>query len=154
MTKKTIKNFKYLVVQTDYTDRLIEMIAYIQEQIRSIRDAECECKEQFICSSCYDPILYIRHTNYTFFENGKCKKKKLMYNVSTHTDLINYVKAKVDTKCTMDYIVFRSNYVLDAMGIVNILIKLKYCGMFDIDTMEQITMIDDILMLSFGTESG
>lgn len=50
-------NFKYLVVDTGYTSRLIESICDIEEEIKEELDYLCDNEDN--CPHCQDYILYI-----------------------------------------------------------------------------------------------
>ena len=160
-------NFKYLVVYTGYTARLIEGGACmkIEEEIKERLDAQCEKtydKEsggylEVDCDHCKDRILYIR---------DKIWGKKEFHDVwgegmkviSGSTEEIKHIKDSLidldEEKYGRGMIAFRCSCVMDATSIIDVLMKQNYCAFFKWTEMGEIVISDDVLVFTFGCESG
>lgn len=140
MSRVKIEGFKYLVVDTGYTDRLISKVNKIEKKIAEEIE-ECEDSENCLANK----ILYIDSRIH-----GQCPHE------IGNKDEISYVSQSL-IQCgvyedLMGIIVVKCDDITKAFLIIDILKKQKYCRIFNIVNMELIN--NKILMIRYDCESG
>ena len=125
-----ISNFKYLVVKTGYTGRLVKKLAELKELLTEHLEDD-------------DPILYIEDS---IWGGG-------LFTVTEKQEEIDRIQ-KVYPNVS-GVIVLRCESLVRAMGAVEILMGQRYCAFFSFGTLYQMELIDEeILVMSFDCESG
>jgi hypothetical protein len=135
-------NFKYLVVDTGYTSRLIKSICDIEEEIKGELDYLCNNEDS--CPHCQDYILYI----YDKLWGGD---NPYYYNVQRAQEC-EYVKNKINNQSGV--IVLRCEHISNAFAFTEILMKQGYCNCFSLRSLMSIELKDDVLIIKFDCESG
>lgn len=128
------ENFRYLVVHTGYTSRLVKHAKEIDEQVYRLFIPGWETKY----------LLYIRDT---IWGRG-------YYDFSDDKVLLDKLKDRLKDYDKCGAIVFRCDSLMRGMGICSILMKYNYCGCFSFENMCEVTSLGDILLLKFDCESG
>jgi hypothetical protein len=138
-------NFKYLVVDTGYTSRLVDMVDDIEDKIRDKISGFHGGKN---CAHCENKILYI-------YDNDYDVKNK------THIDIYHSYNGKASerkhVKKIMNrkgIIVFKCDEIRWIFAIIDVLMNQNYCGGFCMESLIGITLVEDILVVSFDCESG
>ena len=152
-------NFKYLVVDTGYTSRLIDQVGEIEKQIKSRLDYLCDGEDsELTCEHCKDRVLYIRDCGWG---EGKSRVVTSMYNddhksyayvqdVLTSCDDLNNTRYSGSG----GYIVIRCDDIKMAFSIIQILMDQDYCGCFHMDSLYHMILVKDVLIVNFDCESG
>lgn len=136
-------NFKYLVVKTGYTSRLLEDLDEIEDNIRARFDYECTNKKN--CKHCKDTsVLYI-HDNCRGGGYNKCNGRKRERK---------YVRNMLDEKYIDGTVAIKCDNISKAFQIIQILMNCDYCGCFVIDSLMKMILVEDILVVVFDCESG
>lgn len=137
-------NFKYLVVSTGYTSRLVDEILDIEKEIKREFEADCDDNIDGVnCSHCRDRILFIADE---------------ICNISLNDELDEILYVQKIWKTVSDgknsgIIAIRCECLFNAATIINILIKQKYCHFKWTDLVE-LTVVQDVLVVYFSCESG
>jgi len=149
-----IDEFKYLVVDTGYTARLLDKLDTIKAKIISdcMHDSpdnspedKDDDEENETCALCRDPVLYIDDD---VWGSG-------FSPVSESEDEIQHVRDVLSKLGdTSGIIVFRCNSLSAAMGLVDILVQQDYCACFSMTSLQTIKQIGDVLYLEYDAESG
>ena len=138
--------FKYLVVETGYTGRLVEKIPMIKEDMKEIEKGDCETDPKE-CTRCNDLVLFIE--DHLWGEG--------LYTVSSKTEEIEEIRKLLEPKWGLyqGFIVLRCDRLGKAMNVARALMEHEHCGCFNFDNLYQITVIPgEILVMRFDCESG
>jgi hypothetical protein len=136
-------NFKYLIVRTGYTARLLEHLDEIEDNIRARFDYVCTNKKN--CKHCKDTsVLYI-YDNCHGEGYHKCNGTK---------EERKYVRNSLDKKHKSGTIAIKCDNISKAFSIIQILMDCDYCGCFMIDSLMEMVLVNDILVVTFDCESG
>lgn len=131
--------FKYLVIETGYTGRLVQHIDDIKQKMQN----RCYMCDE-ICT-CANKLLFIEDTLW-----GKGLTK-----VSATDEEIAYIRETLTEDDGTGIIAFRSGSLSDALGIAQILMGYDHCACFGLDTLCKIRVANgDVLFLHFDCESG
>jgi hypothetical protein len=160
-------NFKYLVVDTGYTSRLIDKVGEIEEQIKSQFDHLCDNTDddeevktvENSCEHCKDKVVYIRDC---VLRKGKSRVATSIYNndCATYSYVEDVLKSRDNSDLTScysgsgGYIVIRCDSINMAFTIIQILMDQKHCGCFRIDSLTDMILVKDVLIINFDCESG
>ena len=129
-----IESFKYLVVETGYTSRLLKEFDQFKEQVQVQLDEE---EDQ-------DCILYIHDS---IWGSG-------LYKISPNNEEIEKVQKAVASE-RRAVVVFRCEDFGRAMCLVDVLIEQQYCACFDFTSLCGMELINgEILVMKFDCESG
>lgn len=111
--------------------------------IRDRFDYKCTNKKN--CKHCSDTsILYI-HDNLRGGGYNKCNGKKSERK---------YVRNTLDEKYKDGIIAIKCDNISKAFSIIQFLMDCDYCGCFMIDSLMEMILIEDILVIVFDCESG
>lgn len=132
-------NFKYLVINTGYTSRLLDDVDDIETEIKNRLDYMCDSTEQW-----KDSILYIydKIWGLGYYACNGTKKEQ------------NHVRDTIGEKYESGVIAIKCNNISSAFCIINILMKKNYCGCFNMEFLMAMILIDDVLIVEFDCESG
>lgn len=140
MTTSDIGNFKYLVVETGYTTRLIHGLSNMKYQLQVDMRNFCKTKEAN-CSCCNDLVLYI--------EDESLQQK--LYEVSPQKEEIEDIRTMISRKELRGIIVFRCNSFEQAMIAVEVLQDQEYCdGLTMRNCVEIIKINGEVLVMRFN----
>lgn len=137
-------NFKYLVINTGYTHRLINNIEELENKIK--QQLNYLCSNDKNCDHCKDYILYI-------FEQIPGRKFSYKNDIVAGKQERKTIKNKINTKHRKGVIVTRCNHISQAFVIINILIEQKYCSKFTLQQILSIETMENILIFNFNCES-
>ena len=127
-----IFNFKYLVVNTGYTGRLVKRLPELTELLAENLEEE-------------NPIVFIEDT---IWGTG-------LVTVSGESDEIERIRKAVPLDGNGGVIVLRCDSLSRAMGAVEVLMNRPYCAFFNFGALYQMELIDgEILVMTFDCESG
>lgn len=136
--------FKYLVVNTGYTRRLIKDTEEIEDKIKIRLSSICLNNDQ--CDHCKGTILYI-------FEQIPGRRFSYKNDILSTKQERKYIKDKINTKHRKGVIVLKCNHIFQAFTIINVLIEQQYCTHFNTEFTSSIEVIDDVLIFNFNCES-
>lgn len=133
--------FKYLVINTGYTGRLVQHIDDIKQKMQN-RCYTCDDSKRCTCAN---KLLFIEDTLW-----GKGLTK-----VGATDEEIAYIRETLIKADGTGIIAFRSGSLTDALGIAQILMEYDYCACFGLNTLCKIRVAKgDVLFLHFDCESG
>lgn len=126
-----ISNFKYLVVETGYTGRLVKKLPELTPLLSEHLEEE-------------NPIVYIEDS---IWGTGLFAVDKDMEEIQRIRNLLRHDLGGI--------IVLRCDSLSRAMGAVEVLMDQRYCAFFGFGTLYQMELITgEILVMSFDCESG
>ena len=133
MSTLEIEEFKYLVVATGYTARLVKRVSELKEELLDEEENDS------------DAILYIEDLVWG----------KGLYEISQKRDEIEKIRKIITPDKYRGVIVLRCNRLSQAMRIISLLMEQGYCGCFDYTALQKMELIDkEILVMEFDCESG
>lgn len=147
MSRIKIEGFKYLVVRTGYTSRLVDDINSIEDEIAD--RTCCSCKNEEICEHEGKQVIYIEDNlwgagMYEFGTSDEIAHVKSILNEHTHEE--SEFNGVVVLKC---------NKLSQAYNIVEILMEQEYCGSFCFPNLYRMEILNgEVLLMCFDCESG
>lgn len=143
MATFTIENFKYLVVDTGYTSRLVDDLSQIEEQLKEDLQYLCNSIEAN-CPHCNDLILYI--------EDSICGNG--LYEVSPQKEEIEKIRTMISGEKFRGIIVLRCDNLRKVMTVVEVLQNQDYCCCFVMSHLYEMKIInEEVLLMRFGCGS-
>ena len=144
-----IEGFKYLVVKTGYTSRLVENVDSIEENMADISSCSCEDESEETCEHQGKHIIYI--------EDNICGTG--MYEFGTK-DEITHIKSILNEHFKEEHelsgiIVLKCNKLNQATNLVEILMEQNYCSCFGFSNLDRMEILNgEVLLMYFDCESG
>lgn len=123
----TKAQFNYLVISTGYDGRLVEHATYI----------EVNCKKRL--DVCQNVILYIQD------------REKCCYQDESDEEDCDHIRKLVNSN---SLIALRCENILQANIILRVLMKTKHCACFSLNSIIDMQLNQDVLLVEFDCESG
>lgn len=143
MSNVIIQQFKYLVVRTGYTRRLVKKIDRIEAKFAEDFDCPCENEE---CNLTCRRVLYIHDS---IWGDG-------LYSFGDEAEIARIQGILEEHKSTCDgIIVLKCNMLDTAFRLTEELMKVKYCASFGFHSLYSMNLLnEEVLVISFDCESG
>lgn len=149
-------NFKYLVVETGYTARLIEKLPQLTKKVRKAKSLGWGSYEpnDEETADFNDLVLFIEDLpspDQTLAQDNPTPKR-MFHKVSLQTEEIEKIRKIVSTR-TNGIVAFRCDGFSDAIAFINVLRKLNYCKPLGFDNLYTMQiLIGEILLMSFDCD--